>query len=112
MAPKKSELYSPLWSSCDELRGGMDASQHKELGMSAAGASRCRPTGILNGQRTVTGGSALRLAHFFGTTPEVCLNLQKQYDLRLAEAGATIRPLPRLREGEKSEPRRNQAGTA
>ena len=25
----KSELYSSLWSSCDELRGGMDASQHK-----------------------------------------------------------------------------------
>jgi type I restriction enzyme M protein len=30
MALKKSELYSPLWSSCDELRGGMDASQYKD----------------------------------------------------------------------------------
>jgi type I restriction enzyme M protein len=30
MALKKSELYSSLWSSCDELRGGMDASQHKD----------------------------------------------------------------------------------
>ena len=30
MALKKSELYSPLWSSCDELRGSMDASQYKD----------------------------------------------------------------------------------
>ncbi len=30
MALKKSELYSSLWSSCDELRGGMDASQYKD----------------------------------------------------------------------------------
>jgi type I restriction enzyme M protein len=30
MAVKKSELYSSLWSSCDELRGGMDASQYKD----------------------------------------------------------------------------------
>ncbi len=30
MALKKSELYSSLWQSCDELRGGMDASQYKD----------------------------------------------------------------------------------
>jgi type I restriction enzyme M protein len=30
MALKKSELYSYLWSGCDELRGGMDASQYKD----------------------------------------------------------------------------------
>ena len=30
MAVKKSELYRSLWSSCDELRGGMDASQYKD----------------------------------------------------------------------------------
>jgi len=30
MAVKKTELYSALWSSCDELRGGMDASQYKD----------------------------------------------------------------------------------
>ena len=29
MAIKKSELYGSLWASCDELRGGMDASQYK-----------------------------------------------------------------------------------
>ena len=30
MAIKKSDLYSSLWRSCDELRGGMDASQYKD----------------------------------------------------------------------------------
>jgi type I restriction enzyme M protein len=30
MALKKSQLYSKLWQSCDELRGGMDASQYKD----------------------------------------------------------------------------------
>jgi len=30
MAIKKSELYPSLWSSCDEFRGGMDASQYKD----------------------------------------------------------------------------------
>ena len=30
MALKKSDLYSTIWSSCDELRGGMDASQYKD----------------------------------------------------------------------------------
>ena len=31
MAIKKSDLYSSLWASCDELRGGMDASQYNGL---------------------------------------------------------------------------------
>jgi type I restriction enzyme M protein len=30
MAIKKSELYSSIWASCDQLRGGMDASQYKD----------------------------------------------------------------------------------
>ena len=30
MALRKSQLYSSLWQSCDELRGGMDASQYKD----------------------------------------------------------------------------------
>ena len=34
MAIKKSDLYSSLWSSCDALRGGMDASQYKDYVLS------------------------------------------------------------------------------
>jgi len=30
MAVKKTEIYSSLWAGCDELRGGMDASQYKD----------------------------------------------------------------------------------
>lgn len=67
-----------------------------------------RITGILNGQRAITGDSALRLAHFFGTSPEFWLNLQKLYELRLAEAkaGPTIRRLPRLEERDRSDARK------
>lgn len=89
------------------------AEQIKELNMSAAELGRQlkvptnRITGILNGQRAITGDSALRLAHFFGTSPEFWLNLQKLYELRLAEAksGATIRRLPRLSEAGNSRSR-------
>src|SRR5450756_2323423 len=57
-----------------------------------------RVTAILNGQRAITGDTALRLAHFFGTSAEFWLNLQNLYELRLAEAktGAVIRRLPKL----------------
>jgi len=41
-----------------------------------------RITGILNEQRAITADTSLRLARFFGTTPEFWLNLQMAYDLR------------------------------
>ena len=61
-----------------------------------------RVTGILNGQRAVTGDTALRLAHFFGTSAQFWLNLQSLYELRLAEQrlGKTIQALPRLKDRE------------
>jgi len=46
-----------------------------------------RITEILNGRRSITGDTALRLAHFFGTSAEFWLNLQKIYELRLGEEG-------------------------
>jgi addiction module HigA family antidote len=78
----------------------------RELSMSAAELARRldvptnRVTGILNGQRALTGDTALRLAHFFGTSPEFWLNLQNLYELRLAEAksGKAIKRLPRLKQ--------------
>ena len=81
------------------------AEELKALGMSAAELARQmkvptnRVTGILNGQRAVTGDTALRLGHFFGTSPEFWLNLLSLYELRLAEqrVGKTIRNMPRLK---------------
>lgn len=45
-----------------------------------------RITSILSATRGVTADTALRLAYYFGTTPQFWLNLQRNYDLRLAEA--------------------------
>lgn len=45
-----------------------------------------RITAILKGQRAVTADTALRLGRYFGTTPELWLNLQKDYELRAARA--------------------------
>src|SRR5581483_1011994 len=81
------------------------AEELRELGMSAAELARKldvptnRITGILNGQRAVTGDTALRLGHFFGMSPEFWLNLQSLYELRVArkKAGRSIRELPKLK---------------
>jgi len=55
-----------------------------------------RVTQILNGTRAITGDTALRLAHFFGTSAEFWLNLQSLYDLRVAQqrVGKSIKALP------------------
>ena len=54
--------------------------------------------GIIDGQLAITGDTALRLGHFFGTSAEFWMNLQKLYELRLAEkqAGDSITSLPTL----------------
>lgn len=76
------------------------------IGMSAAELARQlqvpanRITAILNGQRAVTGDTALRLAHYFGTSAAFWLNLQGLYEIRVAEkqTGKMIKKLPRLKE--------------
>jgi len=84
------------------------AEELEALNMSAAELARQlkvptnRITAIINGQRSITGDTALRLAHFFGTSPEFWLNLQTLHDLRIAEqkAGKSIRSLPKLKHRE------------
>jgi len=80
------------------------AEQLEELAMSAAELGRQldvptnRITAILHGQRAITGDTALRLGHFFGSSPQFWLNLQAMYDLRTAETkvGLEIKSLPTL----------------
>ena len=85
--------------------GEILAEELTELGMSASALARAlriptnRVTAILNGERAVTADTALRLGHWFGTSAEMWLNLQKSYELRVAEkaSGVEIRRLPRRR---------------
>ena len=86
------------------------AEEMKELGLSAAALARQlgvptnRITAILNGKRVITGDTALRLAHFFGTTAEFWLNLQSLYELRIAQKkwGKSISRLPTLKRFEQA----------
>ena len=85
------------------------AEELEVLDMSAAELARQlqvptnRVTAILNGQRAITGDTALRLAHFFGTSAQFWLNLQNLYELRLAEekSGKAIKRLPKLKHAEE-----------
>src|ERR1700681_707126 len=80
------------------------AEELREIGISAAALARQidvpvnRITAIINGQRGVTADTALRLGHWFGTSPEFWLNLQTLYELRLArqEVGDRVEKLPTL----------------
>jgi antitoxin HigA-1 len=81
------------------------AEELEALDMSAAelarklGVPTNRVTQILHGTRSITGDTALRLAHFFGTSAQFWLNLQSAYDIRMArkKAGQEIDRLPTRR---------------
>ena len=87
------------------------AEELKALEMSAAELARRidvptnRVTQILNGTRSITGDTALRLAHFFGTSAQFWLNLQSLCELRLAQekAGKSIKALPTLKRDEHAQ---------
>jgi addiction module HigA family antidote len=93
------------------------AEELREIGISAAALAReidvpvNRVTGIINGQRGITADTALRLGHWFGTSPEFWLNLQSLYELRQArqEVGEKVRKLPKLT-GRKRSPDAVSAG--
>jgi addiction module HigA family antidote len=89
-----------------------------EIGLSAAELARQievpvnRITSIINGQRGITADTALRLGHWFGTSPEFWMNLQQIYELRMAEraVGETVARLPRR--AEVSRPGRGESTKA
>jgi addiction module HigA family antidote len=82
--------------------GEILADELEELGVSPTELARQirvpanRISQIINGKRSITGDTALRLAHWFGTSPQFWMNLQALYDVRMAEedAGTEIEALP------------------
>ena len=60
------------------------------------GVPQTRIAAILAGQRGITADTALRLARYFGTSPELWLNLQATYELQEARAGALSDELQRI----------------
>ena len=54
----------------------------------ALGVPTNRVTGILREQRAITADTALRLARYFGTTPDFWMNLQSSYDVKKARESA------------------------
>ncbi len=86
---------SPRRTSCRRIKRAWPICQcfSKQIGVPVN-----RVTAIINGQRGISAETALRLGHWFGTTPEFWLNLQNIYDLRLAraEVGERVERLPTL----------------
>ena len=88
----------------EEFLKPMGISQHKLAMDIHVPATRIGE--IVHGRRAVTPETALRLAHYFGTSAEFWLNLQSLYELRLAEqkAGKSIRILPTLKKHAPAHP--------
>ena len=82
--------------------GEILADELREIGVTATALSRQiavppnRIQQIIHGRRGITGDTALRLGHWFGTSAQFWLNLQSAYDLRVAElqVGREIEKLP------------------
>jgi antitoxin HigA-1 len=82
--------------------GEILADELQEIGITPTELSRQidvpanRVTQIIHGRRGITGDTALRLGHWFGTSAQFWLNLQSAYDIRVAhaKAGREIAKLP------------------
>jgi antitoxin HigA-1 len=85
--------------------GEILADELKEIGISAAELARAlrvpanRISQIIAGRRAISADTALRLARYFGTTPDLWMNLQKIYELDLArqEIAGNLRQIPQRR---------------
>jgi addiction module HigA family antidote len=75
----REEFMKPLGVSINKLARGIDVPPG-------------RISEIVNGKRAVTANTALRLGRYFGVSPEIWLNLQADYELRVArrDAGKVI----------------------
>ncbi len=82
--------------------GEILADELQEIDISAAALARIlevppnRISQIISGKRAISADTALRLARYFGTSPDLWMNLQKNYELDLArqQSGKSIRNIP------------------
>ena len=95
-------LDDPLMSRTPIHPGTISGEELAEIGISAAELARQlkiptnRVTQIISGRRNVTADTALRLGKWFGTSAVFWLNLQKSYELRLAQKkiGKALKEIP------------------
>ena len=80
----REEFMNPLGISINALARDLDVPPN-------------RISEIVNGKRAITADTALRLGKFFGVSPELWLDLQSDYDLRVARRGAWDAAEPRVR---------------
>jgi addiction module HigA family antidote len=78
------EFMKPMGLSINQLARDIDVSPG-------------RISEIVNGKRTITADTALRLGKYFGVSPEVWLNLQTDYDLRIARRTTWLETESRIR---------------
>jgi addiction module HigA family antidote len=78
------EFMKPIGLSINQLARDIDVSPG-------------RICAIVNGKRTITADTALRLGKYFGISPEVWLNLQTDYDLRIARRTTWLETESRIR---------------
>jgi len=89
-------LIHPGEHLADELQAlGMSANELAK----ALGVPTNRITEIIWGKRGISGDTALRLGRWFGTGPDIWMNLQKNYELQLAqqELGDTLEKIPQYK---------------
>lgn len=107
--PMNVEIVDYHWRGAAMTRTPIHPGEHlaeemQELNIAAAELARQldvpldQIAAMLKGERGITADVALRLGHWLGVSPDFWLNLQKLYELRLAEneIGAVVRKLPRL----------------
>ena len=95
MVEKKLDPIPPGEILLEEFLVPMDISQTRLASDIDVPVSRVAD--IVHGKRAITADTALRLAAYFGTSPQMWLNLQASYDLRVAEAGYWAEARTRIR---------------
>ena len=82
MSAKELEIIHPGEILAEDFMGPLGVSQNRLARDMDVPVSRV--AGIVKGDRSITADTALRLARFFGTSAEMWLGLQSEYDLRVA----------------------------